>query len=687
MSKTIERPPAKLSIVEIVALIVIACATFAWGYIARSFSMTKYWVVTGMFLPYIYIVLLVGYLGKRGIRISKEFIIAVMFCLMLFTAKWYYFSGSSEVNYYNELANTYSASLTAWNYPEGVRDYLAGLVPTWIIPQDETATRYYYEGGGTPNWQVFAGPAIFWSLQLISVTLVSAPMLFLILGPYWWEVERMQWPIAIPSMFVINETWPQVGAEEKGEWGRLTNFKIPRNKTFWIAFIIGLVLNTPYVLTQVFPMIPASYGAGGGYGTYPINIVYEEVLPNAQLSNSLVLYNALICSIMPLDISMTILIVRIWTGFIYRPLVTRMGIVPAGVNPAQAWPWPHQTFARLGGGIGMALIALWMTRKTWLRAFKTLGGEDFKVGGISARMGTITMVIGAVLMIGLWTAAGGNLLITILWFIILTLLNIGGAYYYAGAMWYGAHCTGYQAWQLTFPVGVGLGIWGATPPQQNQALAIHGLMWGTSGTCTGYYEGNSVLSQTTISATYGLARGTNTDMRKVFIYIIIATIFLVPFSIVMNSYVNCNVGIANTGESGMEVFPRNAIGPGMDTGVRALTWGLGALSFTDVWLWTIIGSAVFILIGWARTVFPWFFLHPLGVFIGIEDGWWVGWINPLIGITLRVVLERALGPKRAMEYLVPILAGLVVGLGALYIWVALHLTFTVSMPNLFALWR
>jgi len=683
----VKRKVARISIAEIVALIIIAWICFTWGFITRSLSLTKYWVVTGTFIPYIWLLIIVGYLGKKGIKISKEFFLGVMFILMLFTAKWYYFSGSSEVNFYNNVAGSFSSSMLIFApgpWPEA-KDALKGLLPSWLVLQDEAAAALYYEGGGDPNWSAFMGPIIGWSLIFFSILFISAPMMFLVFGPHWWEVERLQWPICIPSTYAINETFP---TEEGGEWGRLLSFK-GRNKIFWIAFAVGMILNAPYIATQLFPAIPLGGVIGGGYGTYPINLysLVEDILPNAQINCSFVLYNALIIAIFPLDIALSILIFRIFTGFIYRPLVTRLGLVPPGVDPGVAWPWPHSYFVTLGGFIGLAVLAIWATRERWIKAFSSFK-EDFEVEGISMRFGMTLMIIGIVMFLGIWIAAGGNPIVMIVWFIIFTLINIGGGYYYAGTMWYGADCSGYSAWQLVFPVGMGIGVFSAVPPMPDpRAAAILGYAASTMGTCVGPYEGNGVFSQTLMTATYGLVKGTKANMKKFFTYMIVTFIFLVPFAFIVNTYVNCHVGVANTGETGMDI---NWWGVGtatMSTGVSSVSWAIGQLSFNEMWVVTIIGAAFFIIIGWLRTVFPWFFLHPLGVLIGIRNAGWVGWVNPIIGVALRVILERALGPKRAMEYLIPILAGLVIGLGSLYILVGLSVMLTASLPNLATLWR
>lgn len=680
---------AKISAAEIIALIVIAWICFTWGFITRSLSLTKYWVVTGMFIPYIYLLLLVGYLGKRGIVINKEFFVALMYVLMLFTAKWYFFSGSSEVNFYNNIAGSFSSAMCGWQFPTWARDYIPNLIPAWLIPQDDVATALYYNGGGDPIWSVFIGPIIAWSLILISIVFVSWPMIFQIFGPQWYEVERLQFPITIPAVYTINEVYPSEEGEEKGEWLRLLNFKFTRNKAFWIAFAVGLILNIPYVTSQLFPAIPLGGVIGGGYGTYPITLypLVESILPNAHINTSFVVYNALLYALFPLNLSITIAVIGIFIGFIYRPLVTRAGLIPAGVDPGSTWPFPHGEL-RMGLYLGLATMLIWATRDRWVKAFKSFK-QDFEVEGISMRLGMTMMIIGAILMIGIWTAAGGNLFMMIFWFIIFTLINIGGAYAYATIFWYAADCHGYASWRLGFPLGAALGVWSSTPPQTNQALAIYGFASSSMGTCVGPYESNGVFSQSLATATYGLAKGVGADLRKVFYYVIIVLIFLIPFALVINTYINCHVGIANTGETGMDVNWWGVVAGGIDTGNRGLTWSVGYLPLEQFWVTTFIGFLIMVIVSLMRARFPWFVVPPIGVLRGIEgsSGGWAGWPNMIFGISLRVVLERVLGPRRTMEYLVPILSGIALGLGALYLLVGISVFATASIPNLMALWK
>jgi len=680
-----EKKRTKISIVEIVALVLIAWLVFSWGYISRTFSMDKYWTLMGAFLPFIYIVVLVGFLGKKGIKIGKEFTLALMFILMLTTAKWYYFSGSAEVNIYNMISGGFVAAIVAPNFPAGSMEYIAELAPSWLLVLDPQASSVIYYGGGDPAWGVFVGPIITWSLLYISVFLISLPMIFFVFGPQWYDVERCQYPITVPAAYTLNETYP---TEENGEWGRLLSFR-GRNKWFWIAFLIGVIVNLPYLISQVFPATPLGLFAHTYFGCYNIDIysAVADVLPNAQVNMALGVFVILIIAMFPMDLVLSLLIFRIFTGFIYRPLVTRMGIVPPGIDPGTAWPWPHAVFCNTGGHIGIALFVLWATRHQWMKAFSSFK-KDFEVNGMSMRAGMIMMFIGIIMLIGIWTAAGGNLLVTIVWFIIFTLFNLGGAYYYATAMWYGADCSGYQCWQLVFPVGMAMGLFSPTPPQPDpKAAFIEGLATSSSGTCVGFYEGNCVWSQTLMSATYGLARRVGADLKKFVIYITIGFIFMIPFALTLETYVLAHVGLSNVGQYPNDITNWNVIANALDQSVRSVTWSIGALSFTDMWLWTIIGAIFFFAIGWLRTIFPWFFLHPLGVLIGIRNSWWVGWLNIIIGLLIKLVVERALGPRRAIELLEVVLSGFVIGMGCLYLPTGLYLALNISIPNLIALWQ
>ncbi|MCS7119621.1 MAG: DUF6784 domain-containing protein [Nitrososphaerota archaeon] len=684
-----ERIHARVSPIEILVLILLAWVFFSVGYITRTFSPAKYWVVDGMFVPYIYVLLILGLIGKRGIRgrgVSKEFAVSLVFVLAILTGKFFFFAGSPDANFIDVIAGTYSSCIVAPIFPSGAADYVRQLLPAWLAPHYAEDVASYYRGGGGQNWSVLIGPIISWTLLLISVVLVTWPMLFLILGPYWHDTERIQFPMALPAVYLTNNTFP-VSEHDNAEWLSIFNLASARNKAFWAAFLIGLVLNVPFIISQVAPQVPLGAVVGGGYGTYPINLgpYFSGMLPSAHLSGQIVVYLILLYAILPLDISASIAIVGMFFSLIYRPLVVSSGIV-RGTDPGQVWPIPHLEF-RVGSYIGLGLIAFWATRDRWIKAFKSLS-RDFQVDGVSMRAGMLLMFAGVIMMLGILTAAGGNLFMQIIWFLLFTLINVGCAYIWANSIWLGGDCHGYMSWRLGHYIGSSIGVWSASAPQMNQALAVYSLSCSSMGHCTGAYQSNSPIAPPFMAIAYGYARGTNANIRKVFLYTIVPVIALVPFALVFNTYVNSHAGISNLGEYSGSISWLGTIRAVLDWGNRSLSYATGVMPFSQYWIATIIAAVIVIVVAALRSFLPWFFLHPVGFAIGFAGlGGWNFWLNAVVGIALRISLSKILGPKRTMEYLVPILAGLAIGLGALYLIVGIYVLCTSSIPNLLTLWK
>ncbi|MHA1834863.1 MAG: DUF6785 family protein, partial [Candidatus Baldrarchaeia archaeon] len=587
----------RISVTEIVAAIVIMCFFFLWAYVSRSLSMTKYWVANGVWFPFFWLLVLVYVLGRAGIRINKTFILAVIIFLYITAGKGYLFFGVDGVNITGNIAGSFSASMAAWAWPAEAKEYLSGLVPSWLIPQDEVAVERYYLGGGEPYWSTFVAPIIVWSLLLTSIVMISITQSWLFMGPQWWEDERLMFPTTIPTYYLVNSVY----GEKQEEWGKLFRLKTTENKIFWIAFLIGLILNAPYILTQIMPALPVAGYIGGGYGRYDIHPEripgVAELLPGAELVTCAKLDYLLLSMLMPFDFLVTVLLFRLIFGFIYPVTAVRMGWVPPGSNPAVSPPFPYDVVAFGGGGIlGLSLYSLWMMRG---RIKKALGvfSKDYKVEGISMRTGLTIMIVGIIIFLGIWIAAGANPLMAILWFIIFTLMNIGGTRFGAEylTIWYGCH--GADNWQLLFPIGSGLGVWSPVSPQSNQALAINGIMSGTMGTCISPYGNNGAISNSYLTLSYGAAKGSNVDMRKLFFEVLIALIIMIPFALTFNVWFNSHVGLSNTGEAGLGVNIFNPIrNGGLNTGIAAQTWGVGLLGYSERWGWTIVGAIIVIVL-------------------------------------------------------------------------------------------
>ncbi|MEM1515542.1 MAG: hypothetical protein QXL85_08490 [Candidatus Bathyarchaeia archaeon] len=684
------------SLKETVALIMLGWIIFVWAYLSRVGAGPKYWVVTGGWLPWIYILVVIALLGRKGLKVpEKTFIIMLIYILAICSGREFIFWGSSEVDVINTITNTFSASMAMMRFPAGARDYLVGLVPPWLVLQDESVANVYYDGGGipagVPYWEKTLPIIIAWSLILISTWLLVHTSITLFGGPQWYDVERLGYPFAVPLSYSINEVYP---AEDQPLWGRLLDFS--RNKIFWISFIVGVLLNIPYFISQVFPAIPLGALVGYGFGNVPINTTtapalinaIQSVLPGAQVSCILCLWSLPLLVLMPIDFLATGVLCIFLITWIYPAIAIRSGWVPEGVWTGTARPFPWFLWAGNGFPIGLGILSLWLARKQIVRALRALfGGEDFEIHGISARTGMAIMIIAAIIFLGVWVAAGIAIIPGIIFFILVGLKCFGGARGMAElGSWDHAH---YQTYQFVWPLGVSLGIWGATPPQANPQLAVFGLSVGTLGTWTGLGMGNSGLNYAIYSEYYGVLRKTRAEVKKAFYELMIVMIFLVPFMLVFDAWFNSLVGISKTSQTGMDLNWFNPVQAAMDTGVTRLTWGISPLlTMEEQAMWGFLGMLTVWVIYYLRSVFPWFFLNPVAIWLftmGATNVW--NWIEAPLALAIRYILVKVFGPRKAEITIIPFAAGLAVGIGALYLIVGAYIFFTVSVPTLATLLR
>ncbi|MCD6509022.1 MAG: hypothetical protein J7L11_01330 [Thermoprotei archaeon] len=122
-----------------------------------------------------------------------------------------------------------------------------------------------------------------------------------------------------------------------------------------MAFIVGLLLNLPYILIQLFPAIPLGGFAGGGYGHWSLGTSFpsfiqavQAMLPGAQVNCGIVAHLFCVYMILPMDITATVLLMRLVFGFIYAPLAVRTGIYPPGVWMAGSRPFLWFVWMKIG---------------------------------------------------------------------------------------------------------------------------------------------------------------------------------------------------------------------------------------------------------------------------------------------------------------------------------------------------
>jgi hypothetical protein len=691
----VEVPTArKVPLLHIIILVLATWIIFVWAYVTRVGAGSKYWTVTGAWLPWIYLIMIAAFIGKKtGKIIDKTLLIAIMFALCIVTAKWYYFSGTSEVDFINNLAGTLSASLSIGVWPPEASQYIKNLIPSWMVVWDPIAADRYYRGGGEPIWGSMAPPIITWTIIFIALALQGMFLTFALLGPEFWEVQRLPFAITVPTRFVINNVY----TEDPKTFGDIF-FNVRKYRIFWVGVVVGLLLNLPYLVSQILPAVPWGAYIGGGYGVLGIDQLYpgiydavHSIFPNAiWIGCTIALTNILIFMLVPYQISTTILVWVLGFGWLYPGIATRMGLIPAGASPYWYGPIPMGT---LSGNhpalyLGLALIVFYAMRRR-IADFIRLVRVNGSIEGVSARVMLGLFLIGILLFLGIWSAAGLDPFTNFLVWLLFILTAIGGAYFYAALFWYGAHCTGYDLWWLVYPVSSSLGLLPTVPTAGHSAAAVFGYYVATMGTCVGAFEGNCMYNPTILVSTYSLGAGTRADLKRLFVYMLVVLIALPPFAFFFDAWFNSHVGIVYTSQSGMDMHWWNPASAAMDLGVRSITWSAPPIPIHIAALWSI-GWAIFIFLSYlisARIPILGYFLHPIGIVAINTESWWSGWVNPLIGVMIKYLLTRTVGAKRAYDITVELVSGLAVGFGLLYLVLGAYVFFGISLPTLAALWK
>ena len=275
----------------------------------------------------------------------------------------------------------------------------------------------------------------------------------------------------------------------------------------------------------------------------------------------------------------------------------------------------------------------------------------------------------------------------IIGFVLIMLIVISGARVGAEVYIYWPGCGGDQVWKFPWVLGASMGLWSPSPPQVNSELIKFATMCGVFGTCISPFLSNGALQSSWMVFTYAIGKDTGADLRRLFIYVLVPLIAMIPLALIFNIWLNCHLGISNTGEFALSTRVFNPYAAVLGTGTETLTWGVGNISVWDYCIWSSFGAIFIIIICVLRTMFPWFFLNPVGVILGVHHAGWLGWANVLPALLVKYALYKVLGPRRTEELMVPIVSGFAVGCGFLYLIVSAYTFSTLSLPNLRLLWK
>ncbi|MEM4688237.1 MAG: DUF6785 family protein [Thermofilaceae archaeon] len=553
------------------------------------------------------------------------------------------------------------------------------LLPGYIWPKDPTVIEMAWRGklpGEVVNWGAWTGAIMFIWLSSLTWLLLVIFIVFGIIGYQWVEVERLTFPMAIPTTYII------VRSQENGRTP-LFDMKESESRIFWVAFIVGLVIGGVPIMAEVIPAIPV--GGAFQWGEMPMSFMFIPAVfgPGAHAQAVFIIHQAMLFLLVPFDVLWTGFLIWVIFGLIYQPLGVRMGWLPyqPGVETWSNWwfgyrpPFPYSFFATAGLATGVALYSLWVARDRIRRLFSTIRGADIVEDGLSLRLVAMGLIGSALFFLIFWAAVGvpfvAAILLLLTWFI----WQIGHARVMAEVWWHDPCYWAYVFYWL-YPAGAGW-MWGTEIPTRSAGW----LMTNTAITILGEWTPRHFpMSSGFFTNYYYVVRRTRTNLKDAFIISVITAVLCSLIATIVPLWLANHIGLS---KSALVGYASYIAGYTSDKGITSM--GAFTIPNEHIAAWTVIGILTALALYFIRMRWPAFIINPVAA---IPAFWLMEfmWLASLVALVVKIVLVRALGAARFERYVTPIAAGVAIGYGALVIVPMFFHIATTIIPRFAALY-
>jgi hypothetical protein len=153
-------------------------------------------------------------------------------------------------------------------------DYLHPHLPTWLLPKDELALRWFYlglpKGEGVP-WHAWAAPLAWWMAFLFALFLFCH-CLMVAFRRQWVQHERLSFALMEVPLYMVED--PEPGHHVP---------RFLRQRLFWIGFGVPMFIvlwNVISYFDPVFPSIPTNWGMvslGPSFPAFALHINFALV--------------------------------------------------------------------------------------------------------------------------------------------------------------------------------------------------------------------------------------------------------------------------------------------------------------------------------------------------------------------------------------------------------------------------
>ncbi|MEM1852974.1 MAG: DUF6785 family protein [Thermofilaceae archaeon] len=553
------------------------------------------------------------------------------------------------------------------------------LLPGYIWPKDPTVIEMAWRGklpGEVVNWGAWTGAIMFIWLSSLTWLLLVIFIVFGIIGYQWVEVERLTFPMAIPTTYII------VRSQENGRTP-LFDMKESESRIFWVAFIVGLVIGGAPIMAEVIPAIPV--GGAFQWGEMPMSFMFIPAVfgPGAHAQAAFIIHQAMLFLLVPFDVLWTGFLIWVIFGLIYQPLGVRMGWLPyePGVETWSNWwfgyrpPFPYSFFATAGLATGVALYSLWVARDRIRRLFSTIRGADIIEDGLSLRLVAMGLIGSALFFLIFWAAVGVPFVAAILLLLTWFLWQIGHARVMAEVWWHDPCYWAYVFYWL-YPAGAGW-MWGTEIPTRSAGW----LMTNTAITILGEWTPRHFpMSSGFFTNYYYVVRRTRTNLKDAFIISVITAVLCSLIATIVPLWLANHIGLS---KSALVGYASYIAGYTSDKGITSM--GAFTIPNEHIAAWTVIGILTAFALYFIRMRWPAFIINPVAA---IPAFWLMEfmWLASLVALVVKIVLVRALGAARFERYVTPIAAGVAIGYGALVIVPMFFHIATTIIPRFAALY-
>ena len=391
--------------------------------------------------------------------------------------------------------------------------------------------------------------------------------------------------------------------------------------------------------------------------------------------------------VMPNDVLISLILAWVIFGVLYQGIGVAVGVVPYTPGMEFVWPWetypgtqmpfPYRELAASGIAMGIIIWTLTRNRRRIREVFSTLWKKDIDERGLSLRMVSALLVIGGLGWWVLMLMEGADPLLAFLVPIWAFLFNILYARVYAEVFWHVG--TGWSStWDVTYTVGRALYGW--QEPTWDQPMT--NPAWFTvarhMSNLDNWNVSFSPMSAGHMVTLYKLAYDLKMKLKDLLIALIIGMIVLAFVFVPVDMFFifHTKGGLSQLGQL-YGWWPWIAAGryhrgrwviEGLTIEYNlGVMWGVGIL----------LALALYVL----KTRVPLFwFVNVPALFVGITIPDYM-WMTSLIALIIKYITIRTVGLRKYEQYAMPIVAGLILGFGAMWLPAALINLFGVVIPR------